>query len=194
MADARRFLSSTSFGRTSEEWAPSAFEFSHGKPMWKVLEEEPDQRHNFELWMRERRKHKEYLWHRRYPPCASPSSANLKIDPEAVLMVDIGGANGSQALDFKAQFPHLPGRYVVQDLYLPKPDEASKPSEGVKLMSWKAASRKPGVLLSIMNGPSRGKQPCGSPREMSPCQFHCLLDTRQEAECIENGLQRSARR
>ena len=136
MADIRRFLSSTSFACTGEESAPSAFEFSHGKTIWKVLEEQPDQRHNFELWMRERRKHEENLWHRRFPPCASLSSANLKIDPEAVLMVDIGGANGSQAIDFKAQFPHLPGRYVVQDLFLPKPDGASEHSEGVELMSY----------------------------------------------------------
>ena len=136
MADIRRFLSSTSFACTGEESAPSAFEFSHGKTIWKVLEEQPDQRHNFELWMRERRKHEENLWHRRFPPCASLSSANLKIDPEAVLMVDIGGANGSQAIDFKAQFPHLPGRYVVQDLFLPKPDGASEHLEGVELMSY----------------------------------------------------------
>lgn len=86
--------------------------------------------------MRERRKHEENLWHRRFPPSASLSSANLKLDPEAVLMVDIGGANGSQAIDFKAQFPHLPGRYVVQDLFLPKADGVSKHSEGVELMSY----------------------------------------------------------
>ncbi|KAK0513495.1 hypothetical protein JMJ35_004481 [Cladonia borealis] len=136
VTDIRRFLSSTSFGHTSGESAPSAFEFSHGKTIWKLLEEQPDQRHNFELLMRERKKHEENLWHRRFPPCALLSSANLKTDPEAVLMVDIGGANGSQALSFKAQFPHLPGRYVVQDLFFPKPDGASKPSEGVELMSY----------------------------------------------------------
>ena len=136
VGDIRRFLSSTSFGHTRGESTPSVFEFSHGKKIWKLLEEQPDQRHNFELLMRERKKHEENDWHRRFPPSALLSSANLKTDPEAVLMVDIGGANGSQALSFKAQFPHLPGRYVVQDLFFPKPNGVSQPSEGVELMSY----------------------------------------------------------
>ena len=136
LADTRRFLSSTNFGHTGGESAPTAFEFSHGKPMWKLLEEQPEHRYNFELLMRERKKHEESDWHQRFPPCSSLSSANLKTEPEAVLLVDIAGANGSQALSFKEQFPHLPGRYVVQDLFPPKPDEASKPSEGVEFMSY----------------------------------------------------------
>lgn len=136
VADIRRFLSSTNFGRTGAESASSAFEFSHGKTIWKVLEEQPNQRRNFDMWLREKRMHEENHWHKRFPPCVSLSSANLKTGPDAVLMVDIGGVTGSQEIDFKAQFPHLPGRYVLQDLYALKLNGATKHPEGVELMAY----------------------------------------------------------
>ena len=151
VADIRRFLSSTSYSRTGDESAPSAFEFSHGKTIWRVLEEQPNQRRNFDLWMRERRQHEESLWHKRFPPCASLSSVNLKTDSNAVLMVDIGGANGSQVIDFKAQFPHLPGRYVLQDLSFAKSNGAIKPPEGVEVMAYDFFTPQPikGQSLSV---------------------------------------------
>ena len=136
VADIRNFVSSTNFGRTESKPSPAAFEFSNGKPLWKFLEEKPDQRRNFDLWMRERRKHEESLWHIRFPPCTSLSDENLKTDSDTVLMVDIGGATGSQTIDFKVQFPHLPGRYVVQDLFLSNSKEVIKNSEGVEMMTY----------------------------------------------------------
>ena len=136
IVDIRRFLSATTFGRLNDESTTSAFEFTYGKTLFKYLEEYPDQRRNFDLWMRERRKHEEGLWHTRFPPCVSLSSANLKKDPEAVLLVDIGGASGSQVIDFKAQFPHLPGRSVLQDLFPPKSNELLERSEGLEIMAY----------------------------------------------------------
>ena len=136
VADIRRFLSSTKFGRTGDELASSAFEFSHGKTIWKVLEEQPNQRRNFDMWLREKRMHEENRWYKRFPPCVSLSSANLKTDPDAVLMIDVGGGTGSQVIDFKAQFLHLPGRYVLQDLYALKINGATKHPDGVEVMAY----------------------------------------------------------
>ncbi|MCJ1353600.1 MAG: hypothetical protein MMC33_003587 [Icmadophila ericetorum] len=135
-ADIRRFLSSTKFAHGDNEQIPTQtpFEFVHGKTLWKVMEESPEQRLNFDLWMAERKKHEENLWQKRYPPLASLSPANLKDDPEAVLMVDVGGASGSQLINFKAQFPHLPGRFVLQDL--PESIQTVTPTEGVELMAY----------------------------------------------------------
>lgn len=79
--DIRRFVSSTSFCRTGDAAALSAYEFSQGKTIWKLLEEQPDLRDRFDLWMRERRLHEERLWHKRHPPCLSLGAANLKTDP-----------------------------------------------------------------------------------------------------------------
>ena len=100
--------------------------------------------------MRERRKHEERLWHTRFPPCISLNSASLKKDPEAVLLVDIGGANGSQVIDFKAQFPHLPGRSVLQDLFPPKSNELLEQSEGLEVMAYDFFTPQPlkGKLLN----------------------------------------------
>ena len=133
-ADMRRFLSLTNFVRSDHEQGQTPFEFVHGKSMWKVLEENPEQRRNFDLWMAERKRHEETLWHKRFPPSASLRPATLKSDPEAVLMVDVGGANGSQLINFKAQFPQFPGRFVLQDL--PESIEPSKPPEGVEVMAY----------------------------------------------------------
>ena len=48
-------------------------------------------------------------------------------------MVDIGGTNGSQVIEFKTQFLHLPGRYVLQDLIFPKSNRGTKHLEGVEM-------------------------------------------------------------
>ena len=39
-----------------------------------------------------------------------------RTDRDAVMMVDVGGGAGQQALALKNKFPSLPGRFVVQDL------------------------------------------------------------------------------
>lgn len=134
VADTRRFLASTQFGRANGEDEPTAFEAVHGKSMWKVLESDPEQRRNFDLWMAERKRHEETLWHKRFPPSASLDQAILKSDPGAVLMVDVGGANGSQLINFKKQFPHLPGRFVLQDL--PESVGNIKVPEGIEVMPY----------------------------------------------------------
>lgn len=41
---------------------------------------------------------------------------DAKRDKIAVAMVDVGGGYGHQAIEVKAKFPQLPGRFVVQDL------------------------------------------------------------------------------
>lgn len=42
--------------------------------------------------------------------------AGAETDPTAVMMVDVGGGLGYQAINVKHKFPELPGRFVVQDL------------------------------------------------------------------------------
>ncbi|KAK5995146.1 Demethylsterigmatocystin 6-O-methyltransferase [Cladobotryum mycophilum] len=132
--DVGRFLSTTGFGRT-ETPSQSLFEFSHGRPMWEVMKDRPDQRVNFNLWMHERKKHEETDWDKRYPPLRSLSVESLRTGPVAAVMVDVGGAGGSQLSSFREQFPHLPGRYVLQDL--PQTIAAIKQvPEGIEAMEY----------------------------------------------------------
>ena len=132
----RRFISSTGYANTGDPSAPPAFDFAHDKSMWKVLEEQPSLRRSFNLWMRERRQHEERSWHKRFPPCASLTGAVLKKDLDAILLVDVGGANGSQAIDFKTTFPHLPGKYVLQDISYFTSGDAGEGPEGVEIMAY----------------------------------------------------------
>lgn len=41
---------------------------------------------------------------------------DFRQDSNAVLLVDIGGGLGHDLEDFRAGYPHLPGRLVLQDL------------------------------------------------------------------------------
>lgn len=127
-----RFLSSTNFRHTGSNPTQTTFQFAHGKTAWEFLTEHPDVRQGFDLWMHERRKHEERSWHKRYPPSAALRSSDLRTSQDAVLFVDVGGATGSQITDFRAQFPRLPGRYVLQDIQ--PPPEGS--IEGVEIMKY----------------------------------------------------------
>ena len=40
----------------------------------------------------------------------------VKLSPERVLFIDVGGGLGHQAAEFHAHYPDLPGRVVNQDL------------------------------------------------------------------------------
>ena len=48
-------------------------------------------------------------------------------DPDAVVLVDIGGGLGHQCAEFKRQYPEAPGRVVLQDLEGPISAAASIP-------------------------------------------------------------------
>jgi len=53
-------------------------------------------------------------------------------DADAVMMVDVGGGLGHQAINLKAKYPGLPGKFIVQDL--PQAFPEPRP-EGVEYMA-----------------------------------------------------------
>ena len=53
-------------------------------------------------------------------------------EPDKALFVDIGGSFGHQCIAFKARYPKLPGRIILQDI--PQTLEHVKPIEGVEIM------------------------------------------------------------
>ncbi|RMD40026.1 hypothetical protein DV735_g5112, partial [Chaetothyriales sp. CBS 134920] len=137
-SNARQYLSTTPAYREKQPPVSGAtlFEYVHGKSMWQVLADNPDIRQNFDLWMSEQRRNEEETsWQRRYPPSTHLKPDNLKAGPEAVLMVDVGGAHGSQLVNFRSQFPLLPGQCVLQDL----PESVgsfTNPPEHIKVMAY----------------------------------------------------------
>ena len=135
----RSFVKSSEFLRTGDTSSPPAFQFATGKSLWNVLAEDPGLRRDFDLFMRERREHEERSWHIRYPPVAALRVEELKNDKDVALMVDIGGANGSQLVDFRDQFPELPGGCVLQDMQPPE----EPPAPGIEVMKYDFFQKQP---------------------------------------------------
>ena len=51
-----------------------------------------------------------------YSPVEEEICKGARQDPEAIMFVDVGGGMGHEGLALKKRYPHLPGRFVNQDL------------------------------------------------------------------------------
>lgn len=130
------------------------WEYSHnGKSFWKILEEDPEYKRDFDLYMAARRQGDLVPeWFQLYPvgteltpPTTAPSggsssssnTGSLKTGKGDVLLVDVAGGRGHDVGKFRAQFPQLPGRCILQDL----PETIAQvrqttPPPGVELMEY----------------------------------------------------------
>ncbi|KAF2174812.1 S-adenosyl-L-methionine-dependent methyltransferase [Zopfia rhizophila CBS 207.26] len=84
---------------------------------------------NFNLFMATRREN-QTTWIDRYPVKGEATG----LSPERALFVDVGGGIGHQCADFKAKYPDLPGRVILQDL--PLAVEHAIPTPGVEVMTY----------------------------------------------------------
>ncbi|KAH6634638.1 hypothetical protein B0J18DRAFT_416808 [Chaetomium sp. MPI-SDFR-AT-0129] len=157
----RSFLSTTHFGRTGQSNtststpagpAPTPFTFGHGgKSLWQVMDEQPEHKRNFDLWIQERKKYDETRWVARYPPLATLRSQQLlqkqpqepqQGNNDTVFMVDVGGISAVQLGRLRTQLPELQGRCILQ---VP-PDKANvmnQTAEGVEVMTYDLATEQP---------------------------------------------------
>ena len=92
----------------------SAFYHGHNLPFWDFFDKYPEHRRDFDEYMAERRKGHS-LWHEMFP-MASILGPNTKGDPNAVLLVDVGGNKGHEVASFHEAHPDIPGRLILQDL------------------------------------------------------------------------------
>lgn len=63
-------------------------------------------------------------------PFRSQLSSQIRTDPDAVTLVDIGGGYGHAIQQIEAEYPHLKGRFVLQDL--PKTIDKIDPAHAAK--------------------------------------------------------------
>jgi len=142
------------------------WEYSHnGKSFWKILEEDPEYKRDFDLYMAARREGDLVPeWFQLYPvetelaPLTTTTTTTtsgskpgcLKTGKDDVLFVDVAGGRGHDVEKFRAQFPHLPGRCVLQEL----PETIAQvrqttPPQGVELMEYDFFTPQPikGTLL-----------------------------------------------
>jgi len=90
-----------------------AYGFKDGATLWEILGT-TSHMPAMGLWMSSFNDgHKNFL---DIYPIMERLAPGASTDPEAVMMVDIGGGQGHQAIAMKAKFPDLPGRYIVTDL------------------------------------------------------------------------------
>ncbi|KAK4679817.1 hypothetical protein QC764_207430 [Podospora pseudoanserina] len=69
-------------------------------------------------------------WVDKYP--VEERLGSLATKPDEAVLVDIGGGFGQQAIAFKAKFPNLPGRVIVQDI--PQTLAGARPVPGIEFV------------------------------------------------------------
>ncbi|KAL2056632.1 hypothetical protein ABVK25_003026 [Lepraria finkii] len=120
------------------------WEYSHnGKSFWKSLEEDPECKQDFDLYMAARRQGDLVPeWFQLYPvgqelvPTTGNNVRSLKTGKDDVLFVDVAGGLGHDVTKFRAYFPQLPGRCVLQDLPKTIAQVRKNPPQGVELMEY----------------------------------------------------------
>lgn len=92
----------------------SPFEYTHNSSFFEFLTEHEKPRKDFDDYMASRRQGL-VVWHETFP-MASRLGLGVKQDPEAVLLVDVGGSWGHDVQSFHDAHPTVPGRLILQDL------------------------------------------------------------------------------
>ena len=118
----------------------------------------------------------------------------LREDPDAVLLVDIGGGVGHDLKYFKQKHGHLPGRLVVADLPATIDYARQKPHDGVELQPYdmfttqpikgKSLARSPGELFSSV---PRLKVSSRCPGVLLPHRLPRLARLELQASAGEHG-------
>lgn len=86
----------------------SPFQYTHQMPTWEWYARHKSDGEAFDNYMSDRR---EYHWYDMFPV----GLLDLK-DPSSVLLVDVGGGRGHDLQGFQRRYPHLKGRFILQDL------------------------------------------------------------------------------
>ncbi|KAJ5541027.1 hypothetical protein N7494_006103 [Penicillium frequentans] len=117
-----------------EPGAVTLFKYAHGTDViFGLLERNPEQKQAFDDYMAARRVDDMPQWFEIYP--AAEKLGQLREDPSAALMVDVGGGPGQELARFKERYPHLPGRFVLQDLPITL-NRIEKLPEGIEAMNY----------------------------------------------------------
>ena len=113
----------------------SPFESTFNMGLFDYLANNEDQRRYFDDYMAVRRKGLS-SWHEVFP-MASQLVPGFNIgDPNAVLLVDIGGNWGHELQSFHEAHPNTPGRLILQDLPVMIEKFGGKAPSGIEIMAY----------------------------------------------------------
>ena len=110
------------------------FFYGHGLQFWDFFDKNPEHRKDFDEYMSARRKGHS-LWYEMFP-MASILGPDAKCDPEAALLVDVGGNKGHEVASFHEAHPDIPGRLILQDLPPMIERVREKALKGIELMPY----------------------------------------------------------
>ena len=97
-----------------KEARETPFFFASSATLFQWMKENPQQRKFFDSYMGFRRIQIS-PWYEIFL-IDDQFTTGLRSDPDAVLIVDVGGSHGHDLLKFKKQYPGLPGKLILQDL------------------------------------------------------------------------------
>ena len=92
----------------------SPFEYAHDTGFFEFFDKNRDHRGYLDDYMAVRRRGL-VVWHETFP-MAAQLGPGAKKDPDAVLLVDIGGGWGHDLQSFRKAHPDIRGRLILEDL------------------------------------------------------------------------------
>lgn len=143
------YLASTGW-KDPEDAAQGPYPYiSGGKQFWEIAEKEPILRKRFDDFMTAQRVGPNWI-----DLCSMDEvfGRNLRTDPDAILLVDIGGGAGHDLKYFRSKHGHMPGKLVLQDLPATIDYAREQPHDGIELCAYDMFTPQP----------VKGKQSCSS--------------------------------
>ncbi|KAI9791596.1 MAG: hypothetical protein M1816_003682 [Peltula sp. TS41687] len=113
---------------------------SDGKTFWDRAVEQPILQEHFDNFMTAQRVGPNWI---DICPIDEVFGPGLRNDPDAVLLIDIGGGIGHDMKYFRSKHSRLPGRLVVQDLLATIDYARQQPHEGVELQPYDMFTAQP---------------------------------------------------
>ncbi|KAI9666508.1 MAG: hypothetical protein M1821_004444 [Bathelium mastoideum] len=112
----------------------SVFQYAFGDTFYDYLKSHSEWKRTFDTFMSLRKE--ETKWLDIYPFEKELSIDQLDQNPRSVLLVDVAGGSGHDALAFRERAPTLPGRCILEDLpeTVQQVDQAERP--GVELLPY----------------------------------------------------------
>ena len=121
------------FPKNPQERSP--FEATFNMKYFEFLAKNEDQRTYFDDYMAVRREGLS-SWHEVFPMASYLGSGVRTNDPNAVLLVDVGGNWGHEIKSFHEAHPEVPGRLIIQDIPIMTEKLKEKPLKGIEVMTY----------------------------------------------------------
>ncbi|KAL9065073.1 MAG: hypothetical protein Q9157_007604 [Trypethelium eluteriae] len=111
--------------------------YALGKNVWEYIMSVPEQKEAFDMLMTRRRLDGATQWYNIFPASEKLPGVEggLRDDDHAPLVIDMGGGSGHDIASFRAAFPSMTGKCILQDLPATIDRLANSPPKNVEPMA-----------------------------------------------------------